>query len=249
MRQALLRALLRAHTHAAGVRAAGGGQPAADEPGRRFMAWFTKLGGTTRSIELAAFPGSGRGVRATRPLTRGTVVAEIPMDIVVTLSTVAYDPSLRDLGPLILTPKMAAQLGHTDIDPNAHQQLARPKTDAFSVWVAMQRKRGKDSPGEPWVGLFPTDDAIGDPLAWPPHAQAWLQASPLRKKLQHKNEMLAETVTVLRRELGAQWLNYTLDDHRWGFTNVQRRNYMVQTRTRPWAGPTCSACLRSPTCK
>ena len=92
------------------------------------------------------------------------------MDIVVTLSTVAYDPSLRDLGPLILTPKMAAQLGHTDIDPNAHQQLARPKTDAFSVWVAMQRKNGKDSPGEPWVGLFPTDDAIGDPLAWPPHA-------------------------------------------------------------------------------
>ena len=74
----------------------------------------------------------------------------------------------------------------------------------------------------------PTDDAIGDPLAWPPHAQAWLQASPLRKKLEHKNEMLAETVTVLRRELGAQWLNYTLDDHRWGFTNVQRRNYMVQ---------------------
>ena len=187
---------------AAGVRAAGGGQPAADEPGRRFMTWFTKLGGTTRSIELAAFPGSGRGVRATRPLTRGTVVAEIPMDIVVTLSTVAYDPSLRDLGPLILTPKVAAQLGHTDVDPNAHQQLARPKTDAFSVWVAMQRKRGKDSPGEPWVGLFPTDDAIGDPLAWPQHAQAWLQASPLRKKLEHKNEMLAETVTVLHRELG-----------------------------------------------
>ena len=53
-------------------------------------------------------------------------------------------------------------------------------------------------------------------------------AHALRKKLEHKNEMLAETVTVLRRELGAQWLNYTLDDHRWGCTNVQRRNYMVQ---------------------
>ena len=35
----------------------------------------------------------------------------------------------------------------------------------------------------------------------------------------------------------------TLDDHRWGFTNVQRRNYMVQYKDAATGGWTDLLCI------
>ena len=63
-----------------------------DPAGLRFMELFKKIGGTVGGIEVVSFPGSGRGVRATRDLPKGTQISRMPLGMIVSVENALSDP-------------------------------------------------------------------------------------------------------------------------------------------------------------
>ena len=203
-----------------------------DEAGAQFMQFFRELGGDAPAIELALFPGAGRGVRAAKAFQPGDVVCTIPMSIVIHIGQIVQDAELgQDLAPLITSPSLTRTLGH---EPLPEENRRMKMESGVAIWLAYQRSQGTRSVAHPYVSLLPDIEHMPDPLRWvdrPATANA-LQASQLREHLDRLNANLTDELSLFKRHAKSSWAkSLSFDDFRWAATNVARRSFMMQIKT------------------
>ena len=197
-----------------------------DPAGAAFLKFLETLGADTAGADIAVFPHSGRGVRATKATKKGDPVASIPMAAVIHIGVVLQDPEVgKDLAPLLTDPKITRELGHTPLEKNV-ERLS--KEAGVALWLAYQRRKGRKSFAHPWIGLLTEVETMSDPLRFADDA-ATLQASPLRSHIHEVNANLTRHLALLKQHATSDWAqSVTLAEYRWGSTNVLRRSFMMQ---------------------
>ena len=116
---------------------------------RAYLDWMRRRGVELHGVTIGRFPRTGRGCVATRDISPGDVLVEVPDDCIITSQTCVAADALRELD-----------------DAVADGLSPRLEREALVLAVMAEMSLGADSAFAPYLAALPTLRATHSPLAW-----------------------------------------------------------------------------------
>lgn len=116
---------------------------------RAYLDWMRRRGVELHGVSIGRFPRTGRGCVATRDISPGEVLVEVPDDCIITSQTCVAADALRELD-----------------DAVAEDPSPRLEREALVLAVMAEMSLGADSAFAPYLTALPTLRATHSPLAW-----------------------------------------------------------------------------------
>jgi SET domain-containing protein 6 len=116
---------------------------------RAYLDWMRRRGVELHGVTIGRFPRTGRGCVATRDISPGEVLVEVPDDCIITSQTCVAADALRELD-----------------DAVAEDPSPRLEREALVLAVMAEMSLGADSAFAPYLAALPTLRATHSPLAW-----------------------------------------------------------------------------------
>jgi histone-lysine N-methyltransferase SETD3 len=200
------------------------------DPEEGVLAWLRRLGGTARGVEVAEFPGMGRGFIATRDIVEGDVVLEVPSkDIfmiknaleILTLSNYFSDNVIFSLKNAL----RSDDLLHRRIA----RALSRDQEQVVAALLLLERARGGASAWAPYIKVLPEYVPNGASEGF---LVAELQNPHLERDVNRSVAALQARFGPFQRALASEWPEALplpeLGDLRWAASIVDSRALRFQ---------------------